>query len=191
MAFKLVMIDPGHGGADPGAVNADLGMRESLLVLGYAAMIHAELMAQGWNADLTRASDQTVSLRERVEIARAAKADLFLSIHANSAENPEASGFEVWTSVGNTRADRYATSIFNEIAEEFPKLKRRVDLNDGDPDRERDYFVLKKTPMPAVLIEVGFICNKDEALWLASDKTIRRYSTAIARGVMKAGEKNG
>ena len=178
-----IILDPGHGGTDPGAVNGELGYKESMIALEYALDLWPILSARKHTVDLTRKGDVFVSLPERVRIAREWKADLFLSLHLNSAENPMASGFEVWTSVGQTRSDDCATSLWYRIKQEFPALAPRADWGDKDPDREANYYVLKNTPMLAVLVELGFICNAGEARWLAEAKTRQRYVLAIGEGV--------
>jgi N-acetylmuramoyl-L-alanine amidase len=132
---------------------------------------------------MTRERDIFIPLRERVKMAQKFKADLFISLHMNSAENPLARGFEVWTSVGKTRADEIATSIFENIADEFPSRKPRADWSDGDPDKERNYYVLRETKMPAVLVELGFICNNEEAIWLTKPSTMLLYARAIINGI--------
>jgi N-acetylmuramoyl-L-alanine amidase len=178
-----ILIDPGHGGTDPGAVNGETGHRESIIAFQYAMDLWPALAARKYAVELTRKSDVFVSLQERVRIAREWKADLFLSIHLNSAENPLATGFEVWTSIGQTRSDDCATALWYRIRQEFPALAPRADWGDKDPDREANYYVLKNTPMPAVLVELGFICNAGEARWLAETTTRQRYVLAIGEGI--------
>jgi len=185
-----IILDPGHGGSDPGAVNGETGMRESSLVLNYADAILDLLRAEkNHTAGMTRTMDIFVSLPDRVRRAREFNAQFFLSLHANSAENPNAEGYEVWTSVGKTKSDEYATILFDEIGNIFPELKPRADWSDVDPDKEKNYYVLKETPMPAVLVELGFICNRKEALWMAERSTIDMYSLAIVRGIREIGKR--
>jgi N-acetylmuramoyl-L-alanine amidase len=162
-----IVIDPGHGGPDPGAVNVELGIKESELALQYGLMLHSRLYADLYEILMTRERDIFIPLRERVKMAQKFKADLFISLHMNSAENPLARGFEVWTSVGKTRADEIATSIFENIADEFPSRKPRADWSD----------------MPAVLVELGFICNNEEAIWLTKPSTMLSYARAIINGI--------
>ena len=185
-----IMLDPGHGGSDPGAVNGETGMRESSLVLNYANSILDLLRAEkSHTVGMTRISDIFISLQDRVRRAREFNAQLFLSIHMNSAENPNAEGYEVWTSIGITKSDEYATIMFEEIGKQFPERKPRADWSDGDPDKEKNYHVLKETPMPAVLVELGFICNRREALWMADRRTIDLYSLAVVRGIREIGKR--
>jgi len=91
----LVMIDPGHGGYDPGASSAD-GIEEKNLALEIALRLKAALEARGINAAMTRTTDEFVALGGRTRIANGADADLFVSIHLNSSPNPETTGIEVY-----------------------------------------------------------------------------------------------
>jgi N-acetylmuramoyl-L-alanine amidase len=94
---KLVFLDPGHGGKDPGAQGVR-GTQEKAVVMAIARELQRELQAGGrYRVMLTRSSDSYVALRERVARAQSAKADLFLSLHADSCENPEVRGASVYT----------------------------------------------------------------------------------------------
>lgn len=94
---KLVFLDPGHGGKDPGAQGVR-GTKEKSVVMAIARELQRELQAGGrYRVMLTRSSDSYVALRERVARAQAAKADLFLSLHADSCENPDVRGASVYT----------------------------------------------------------------------------------------------
>ncbi len=102
----LVVIDPGHGGHDPGAVNAARGWREKDVTLGIARALRDELVAGGRvRVALTRSGDRYLALQERYGIARRLGADLFLSIHADAAPNEEARGASIYTlsEVASTR----------------------------------------------------------------------------------------
>jgi len=94
---KLVFLDPGHGGKDPGAQGVR-GTQEKSVVMAIARELQRELQAGGrYRVMLTRSSDSYVALRERVARAQSAKADLFLSLHADSCDNPEVRGASVYT----------------------------------------------------------------------------------------------
>lgn len=81
------------------------------------------------------------------------KQTIFFSIHANGGGG---TGYEIWTSKGETMSDKYATILYNELKKEFPDMIGRKDLRDGDVDKEEDFYVLKYTAMPAVLSENFF-----------------------------------
>lgn len=107
----LVVIDAGHGGHDPGAISPHGGQREKAVTLGAARAIRDALIRSGRvRVALTREDDRFIVLAERYEIARQLKADLFLSIHADSAENPEARGATIYT-LSETASDREAARL--------------------------------------------------------------------------------
>jgi N-acetylmuramoyl-L-alanine amidase len=94
LAVRRIVVDPGHGGSDPGAVAR--GMREKDITLDIARRVAARLVAEGFDVVLTRHDDETMSLQERVQLANAAKGDLFLSIHVNSIPTPMRRGIETY-----------------------------------------------------------------------------------------------
>jgi N-acetylmuramoyl-L-alanine amidase len=156
------MIDPGHGGHDSGAMGpsrtreSDVALAVSLMIAGHFSSDSShEIM-------LTRYADVFVELGDRCSIANDWGADAFISIHCNAADSAAASGFEVWTSPGWTPADPIATSIWQTLRGTFPDMRARLDVSDGDPDKESRFQVLVGTEMPAVLVELGFISNPDE-----------------------------
>ncbi len=179
--------DPGHSGyPDPGATNPITGLREADVTLPIGKSVAHYLDAVGHLARMTRTEweqPETDDLGYRVDISNDWGADAFVSIHCNSAENPAAHGFEVWTSPGQTEGDRLATCIFNQIAGEFPDMTGRTDYSDGDPDKESKFYVLTQTEAPACLVEMAFISNPLECQWLADPAWQDRMARAISRGI--------
>ncbi len=107
---KLVFLDPGHGGKDPGALGVR-GTQEKVVVMAIARELQRELQAGGrYRVMLTRASDSFVALRERVARAQAAKADLFLSLHADSHPDTDVRGASVYT-LSEEASDREAAAL--------------------------------------------------------------------------------
>lgn len=107
---KLIVLDPGHGGRDPGALGAR-GTQEKKVVFTIASEVQRELLAGGrYRVLLTRSGDSYVALRERVARAQAAKADLFLSLHADSHDNPDVRGASVYT-LSEEASDREAAAL--------------------------------------------------------------------------------
>lgn len=104
-----------------------------------------------------------ISLGERVRRAnnlwKKSKRLIYVSIHANAGGG---TGFEVFTSKGQTKSDKIATYFFNEFKDEFPTERARPDWTDGDADKEANFYVLKKTAMPAVLTESFFMDNMED-----------------------------
>lgn len=110
-ARPLVVIDPGHGGHDPGAINGTKGYREKDVTLALAKALRDRLVAQGrLRVALTREDDRFLVLQERSDIARVMGADLFISLHADAAENDGASGASIYT-LSETASDREAARL--------------------------------------------------------------------------------
>lgn len=183
-----IVLDPGHAGRniDPGAVNQKTGLKESDITLIVAKLVEKYLRAVGYEVKLTRTEwehAETDDLSYRTALANDWGADIFISLHCNSAANKSAKGYEVWTSPGDTLGDRLATCIYKQIAAEFPDRAGRTDYSDGDPDKESRFYVLIHTDAPACLVEMAFISSDEEAALLADGAWQDRYARAIARGV--------
>jgi N-acetylmuramoyl-L-alanine amidase len=183
-----IVIDPGHAGRniDPGAVHAATGLQEADVALIISRLVENYLPAVGYEVKLTRTEweqAETDDLSYRTALANGWSADIFISLHCNSAANQSAEGYEVWTSMGDTQGDRLATCIYKQIAAEFPDRAGRTDYSDGDPDKESRFYVLVHTDAPACLVEMAFISNDEEAALLADAAWQDRYARAIARGV--------
>src|SRR5204862_6424127 len=116
--MRRVVIDPGHGGRDAGAIGPR-GVREKDVALAIARDLAQRLRALGFTVILTRKDDSYVSLDERTRIANQARADLFVSVHCNAARSRKLAGAETWTL--NVASDRYAT--------------RRATFEDADAER--------------------------------------------------------
>jgi N-acetylmuramoyl-L-alanine amidase len=123
---------------------------------------------------LTRKGDYFVGLNERVEIARKEKADLFVSVHANYFNREEAIGVETY-SYG--KGDRLATVIQRAIVQRLAVVDRGT--------KTARFLVLRKSAIPAVLVETGFISNKVEAVLLSTPEYRIRMGDAIARGILE------
>ena len=167
-----IVIDPGHAGrnVDPGAVNPGTGLQEADVALAVSRFLEAELMRAGHEVKLTRTEweqPETDDLAYRTSFANDWGADLFVSLHCNSAASPSAKGYEVWTSPGDMEGDALATCIYAQIAMEFPDRAGRADYSDGDPDKESRFYVLVHTDAPACLVEMAFISNDEEAALLS------------------------
>ena len=192
-----VMIDPGHAGRniDPGAVNQETGLQEADVALAVSRFLETELTRAGHEVKLTRTEweqAETDDLEYRTSLANDWEADLFVSIHCNSAVNQSAKGYEVWTSPGDAESDVLATCIYAQIAMEFPDRTGRADYSDDDPDKESRFYVLVHTEAPACLVEMAFISNDEEAALLADSRWQSRQAGAIARGIVEyASEKGG
>lgn len=179
--MKTICIDAGHGGQDPGALGP-MNMRESDVTLKVALMLR-DLLQGECRVIMTRSADIFVGLSMRALIANQQEADLFLSIHCNSGPAGEGTGFEVWTSPGQTESDRFATFLYQSFENKFPGKPRRFDTSDGDPDKESKFTVLVSTKMPAALMELEFIHTKAGASWLSDTVNQKACAEALADGV--------
>lgn len=182
----MIVIDPGHGGWDSGAIGAT-GLRESDVNLTTSFYLH-DMLSLTTEIKLTRSADEYVSLANRVYVAncRAYKCDAFISIHCNSFHSPIPQGFEIWTSPGDTGADSLASHIFKStINASTPQRHFRSDWSDSDEDKEARLYVLVHTRMPAVLIELAFLSNPNEEQMLRDDSFLETQARAITIGVTK------
>jgi N-acetylmuramoyl-L-alanine amidase len=172
---SVVMIDPGHGGRDPGAIGIG-GLRESDVVLPISKRVAAILEQNGVQAVLTRDSDYFVSLQGRVDLAQRANADLFVSIHANaiSMSRPDVNGLETYY---HESGQGLARSIHNSVI-------RNVTIRDRQVRRAR-FYVLRRNTMPSVLVEVGFVTGAEDAAKLRTTAYQNQMADAIARGILQ------
>jgi N-acetylmuramoyl-L-alanine amidase len=208
-----VVIDPGHGGSNLGA-KGTTGLYEKQLSLTLARAVADRLHARGIAAPLTRTADRTLTLRQRVEIADATPADLFVSIHANASPTRTQRGYETYvlTPAGidiDGRALRSDTTtprpgVDPEIARVLDDVERGAsqweagDLAarmqralrdrrgaDGDRGVRQDaQHVLLGATMPAVLVEVGFIDHPIEGRQIAEPAVQAQLADAIAEAIL-------
>lgn len=191
---KWILLDPGHGGSELGAVGKKY--QEKAINLSLALAVKRELERRGYLVRMTRSDDRTLSLDRRGKLTGELGADLFLSIHHNaSPSNPKATGIETYaltpggaasTSGGNPgntlAANRFDAASIN-LAE---RIQTRLVQATGGPDRGTKYArfrVLTLAECPAVLIEAGFISTPSEELAIASAARQQRVARAIAEGV--------
>ena len=179
----LVYLDPGHGGEAIGAQNKPRRLQEKRLTLDIAKRAERLLGEWGYPVRLSRVRDVALSLQKRVSIAEKRSASVFVSIHINSSPSRETSGAEVfyYGAKAQAKADRIAssrrlgTNILNSLCRTLPTASRG--LKDGD------FYVIRETTMPSVLVEVAFITNPHDALLLASASYKQKIALAIAKGI--------
>lgn len=171
----VVVVDPGHGGRDPGAVGIG-GLQEKLVVMDISQQVAAILQQQGIQAVLTRTTDVEIDLEPRVRLARQVNATLFVSIHANaiSMSRPDVNGLETYYYQSGLGLAR---TIHNSIVQTMGVPDRGV--------RQARFYVLRQTSMPAVLVETGFVTGRDDAARLANPAFRRQMAEAIARGIIQ------
>lgn len=196
MSKYLWLLDNGHGGLINGAYQT-AGKRSprwsdgKILYEGefnraIVARIIEQLTALGIRYVNIAPEHEDVSLSERVKRANAhhrTATCIYVSIHANAGRGR---GYEVFTSRGQTKSDRVATVFFNAFKAEFPQAKMRKDTTDGDVDKEKSYFVLKHTAMPAILTENFFMDNEVECRrYLMTSRGRDRIARAHVAAIMK------
>ncbi len=171
----VVMLDPGHGGVDPGAVGIG-GLQEKAVVLAVAYHAAAILQSQGITVQMTRQSDQTVDLQPRVDMAAATNATVFVSIHANAVnmQRPEVNGLETYYFSDSGLG--LATVLHRRVLASLPNNDRGV--------RQARFFVLRRTTMPAALIEIGFVTGATDAPKLRDPQWQAQMGQAIANGIL-------
>lgn len=193
--LPVVVIDPGHGGRDPGTIGV-AGTLEKTVTLATALELRRQLEAtHRYRVRLTRSDDRTVSLPARVAFARAEGAALLISIHADSAPSPSVHGASVFIRAPEAptrrvppRPGEIARALAGD-AEESGWLRRllidmlddRFDMTDH-PAREADLYVLRASGMASVLLEMGFLTNRRDEAALNQP----RHRTAMARAIREA-----
>ena len=174
----LVVIDPGHGGPDPGAIGIG-GLRETDIVLDISKMVKKLLTEKGVQVRLTRKNEVDLDLSPRVEYANRVSADIFVSIHANASRGKrrDINGLETFYYRG-WRGRLLAKKIQKQILRVSP----------GSPDRgvkQGRFYVIKNTRMPAVLVEIGFLTGRLDARRLEKAAHRKRLAYAIAKGILE------
>ena len=171
----VVIIDPGHGGKDSGAIGIG-GVLEKDVILPISKRITEVLERNGIQVIMTRDSDYFVTLPGRVTMAEQANADVFVSIHANSAgaNRPEVSGLETYHYDSGLRL---AQIVHSKILQSLNVRDRKV--------RKARFYVLRKTSMPAILVETGFLTGRDDVAKLRTSAYQNQMADAIAQGILQ------
>ncbi|MCC5647309.1 N-acetylmuramoyl-L-alanine amidase [Nostoc sp. CHAB 5824] len=171
----VVLIDPGHGGKDPGAVGLG-GLREKDIILPISKRIAQVLQQNGVQVVMTRDSDYFVTLPGRVQLAERANADVFVSIHANAIGpgRSDVSGLETYyygSGLGLAR------TVHNSILQS-------VNVRDRGVRRAR-FYVLRKSSMPSILVETGYLTGRNDNAKLRTSAYQNQMADAIARGILQ------
>ncbi|MBP7553138.1 MAG: N-acetylmuramoyl-L-alanine amidase [Spirochaetes bacterium] len=212
--IKAIIIDPGHGGKDPGSVGYN-GLKEKDVVLSTALILQKKIKDKYPDKTiiLTRDRDVFIPLEERANIANRTYEKLgetiFISIHVNSSRSSKSYGFETWhlnadykrdilnknsisddKSVANIVNAMMIEEIYKESKELAKNIQDKLEERIGYVSRNRGikeekYFVIKKSIMPAVLVEIGFNSNKYEAIRLTNYSYLNKIATGISDGLFK------
>ncbi len=198
--FRIV-IDPGHGGKDPGTQNSKKGLKEKTVVLDISKRLQTILKKQGYDVILTRQSDQFIDLARRPALANSKKADLFISVHANAAGSSQVKGVETFIftlqnqpssrNSGLQTADRRAYpgnryDPWNALIGFYVQRQAVKDLMATDRGLKRARMaVLKTLNCPGLLVETGFFTNSAEAGKLQTPAYRQKIAQSIANGILQ------
>lgn len=215
----VIVLDPGHGGKDPGAIGYS-GVYEKNITLAMGKELKSQLEKSGkYKVYLTRSTDKFIPLRDRVKIARKYNADLFLSIHADSAKNRDAKGLSVYT-LSETASDKEAAALAErenkadviaglnlvehsrEVSDILINLAQRESMNRSsefagfmvqemknsvqmvsNTHRFAGFAVLKAPDVPSVLLEMGYLSNRQEERLLKQQTYRRKLVLATQRAI--------
>lgn len=185
-----VLIDNGHGSNTKGKRSPDGKLMEYAYTREIADMLVFELKKLGIDAERIVREELDVPLSERCRRVNEYKASeaILISIHCNAAGNGNwmsARGWEAWTSVGQTKADKFATCLYEAAEEVLSGMKIRKDMSDGDPDKEEGFYILKHTKCPAVLTENLFQDNKEDVDFLLSPGGKKAIVNLHVQGIRK------
>ena len=185
---KIVMIDPGHGGFDPGKIGIN-GTYEKQINLSIAKELKKYLEDKGIEVVMTRESDEDLDgmegkahknkdMQKRKEAINNSKADILISIHQNAFTDSKVKGFQVFYYTGSVGGEQLAGSVDQILKEKInPENKRPIkDTN--------NYYVLRVTKMPAIIVECGFLSNEEEEALLKDSKYQERLAHAIGEGIL-------
>ena len=170
---KVVVIDPGHGGKDYGAIRA--GINEKDITLDVSKLVAAMLRSKGYKVYMSHDTDKFVPLQGIVDIAEEVKPDIFVSIHVNSSNGTEATGIE--THYYHDYSIGLAKSVHNALMAQVTTTKDRGLFKSR-------FYVINHTTMPAILVEIGFISNDNERAELVSEKRKQATAKGITNGII-------
>lgn len=187
----LWVLDAGHGGVDKSGryttapakmfkFEDGLTIYEGVINRKVAFNVYKSLQSKGIDFALVYDDVEDTPLSGRVTLAdnvyRKDKRAVYISIHSNAGGG---SGFEIFTGMGQTKSDKVANVFCEVYKKHFPEFSFRQDRADGDADKEADFYVLRKTDCPALLVENLFFDNRRDAEFLASEEGIKRISDCI------------
>lgn len=186
---RLIIIDPGHGGQDPGSSGGSLDEKGFTLAVAIqcARVIGAH---PDCTPILTRSTDVYVGLTPRANVANNAMdlfpddREAFVSIHVNSAVSPKATGHAVFHATGSVGGLQLATAVHAAIRDGFPDFVYNAGVCEDEAVAGKRITVLRKTKCPACLVEFGFISNPADRMILMDPETPAKLATCIGVGVL-------
>lgn len=186
----IVVLDPAHGEETPGKRSPDGKFREYLWSRMIIEKLSEKLDDAGFCVRETNTSKKEIGLSNRAGVCNMINGKkILISIHSNAAGNgvewKTATGFSVYTTKGKTKSDKVAEVLVNGFIKDFPELKARMDMSDGDKDTEENFTVIQKANCPAVLIEWMFQDNKDDVEILLSEEYTNRLVDSIYNSIIE------
>ncbi|MBQ8421954.1 MAG: N-acetylmuramoyl-L-alanine amidase [Bacteroidales bacterium] len=189
-----ILIDNGHGLDTPGKRSPDGTLIEAIYTRQLAKRIVVDLQDRGYDAELLVPEEDDISLAERVRRVNTAcflldkQNVILISIHVNAAGNGtqwmNATGWSCYTTKGHTLSDTLATCLYQSARHTLKGKAIRTDYaRDGDPDWEENFYILRHTHCPAVLIENFFMDNKQDLAYLLSQEGRRAIAETIIDGI--------
>lgn len=182
---KIITLDAGHGGSDPGAIGSD-GTKEKNITLSITKMVKEILEQKGAKVYMTRTTDVDVfgpnasdaeELQARVNVGEKYNSDMFVSLHINSSVNKNVGGFSTYYYPKTDNDLRLAKNIQNKLAANFGVDDLGV--------RQANFYVIKRISMPAVLVEMCFISNEKELTLMKGQWFQKKTARLIAEGIEK------
>ncbi|MEH6892366.1 N-acetylmuramoyl-L-alanine amidase [Bacillus sp. JJ864] len=172
---KVIVIDPGHGGNDPGSIGLRR-TREKDITLKTAKNIQKKLAEKGMTVILTRQDDTFVSLKNRVAIAQNKSADLFLSIHYDGFTTNDVKGVTTYYYKGQ-REQALAETIHEHLFKHIQAKNRGV--------KSGDYYVLRENQKPSILLELGYITNPEDEERMNSQQFQADVASGVVSGIIE------
>ncbi|MGA3602867.1 N-acetylmuramoyl-L-alanine amidase [Lysinibacillus agricola] len=174
---RIIIIDPGHGGKDPGTVVGSNS--EKAITLKVSTLVKQKLEAAGAKVLMTRTGDTYPSLQDRVDFTNANYGEIFVSIHVNSAANTSAQGTETYyaISTGDMHQEDVdlATFVNNQIVNNLKMKNRGV--------KEQQYYVIRNMNIPSILVELGFLTNSEDRAKMTDDQYAELFAESIFKGI--------
>ncbi len=185
-----VVIDPGHGGKDPGAIGVN-GLYEKTVNLDVSLKLQHELLQRGYDAVLTRTVDQSLTLQERVDFKENENADLFVSVHANAHHSANIKGSLILyyddrfpnknypaspeMKVLSSQNRQFAQFVLTHLTEQIHTQNRGLVPNSS--------YIIRHGTMPSILVELAFLSNWEDIVTLSSEEKRSKMALGIAKGI--------
>lgn len=173
LAFRTVIIDPGHGGRDLGA--ADSYVYEKHINLDVSRRLERTLKQAGFKTIMTRTRDEFIALSERSSKANRHRNAIFVSVHFNSSWKTSALGIETYYRSSNS--EKFAQIVHEELIKTVGAVDRGV--------KTANFSVLRNTKHPSILVEGGFVSNKDDRSAMLDPLYRQVVADSIARGIIR------